>query len=425
MNRAQPYNLWTLKFYDKALEDAYQDDYFGKRLKQHRVAVLGGALLYAIFAILDWVTLPDQKELCWIIRFCFVCPMLLLAYGFSYLKSYRKLHSLNTCFAGIAASGGIIAMIAIAPSPGSYLYYAGLLLCSMYFYEQIPDHFISNGLAWGSFILYLIVAGWLTATPGMVLFSNVFIYFFFNISGMLVCYSMELSRRQDFLQRTTIERQARELAQALEEKERQRRRAEELALKDPLTGLSNRRHFLEVAVREYKRNLRGRYRLSVMLLDIDHFKSVNDNFGHAVGDRTLQKVAATIVENVRDTDMACRYGGEEFAVLLPETDLLTAHQIGERLLRRIEGTTISVEGRALNVSASMGIACMAGEDALSFDVLLERADRMLYQAKQSGRNRVRLWELRPSADGTAVRCHVVADPVAGWPAGTAGPGNIE
>lgn len=395
VEKDKPYNFWTLRFFDKEQEGAFREDDFVNSLKKHRTACLEGAFLYAIFAILDWVILPEQKAICWIIRFCFVCPVLISAYFFSFTKVYRKVQTAITFLVGFSISGGVIVMISIAPSPGDYLYYAGLLLCVMFFYGQMPDHLISNCLSWGTFGLYLIAAVQFTATPGKVLFSNTFIYFVFNIAGMFVCYTLELSRRLDYLQRLTIERQAEQLVSALRDTEQQRQRAEQLSLQDPLTGLANRRHFFEVAAKEYERKLRYRHSLSIMLLDIDHFKSVNDTFGHAVGDQVLQKVAAIIAGSVRKSDLVCRYGGEEFAVLLPDTDSSTARQLGERLLRRIEQAVIILENTQVSISASMGIAGLTEEEAVPPLVLVDRADQVLYQAKNAGRNQLRLWERQP------------------------------
>lgn len=392
MKNNKPYNLVTLKFHDKAQEDAYREEDLFNSLKKHRTAWLEATFLYAIFGVLDGVILPDQKEICWIIRFFFVCPLLLGTYFFSFTKAYRKFQTATILLVGLVVSAGLIAMIAIVPSPGNYLYYAGLLLCSLFYYGKIPGHLIANCLSWGTFGLYLIAAVLFTATPWTFLFSNTFIYFFFNVAGMSVCYSMELSRRLNYLQQLTIERQAGELEQSLRDTELQRQKAEKLSLQDPLTGLANRRHFFEVAAKEFERKLRYRHGLSIMMLDIDRFKTVNDTFGHAVGDRVLQKVAAIITGTVRQCDLACRYGGEEFAVLLPEAGPHKVRQIGERLLRSIEQAAVVLETGQVSISASMGIAGLAEEEDAPLETLLERADQMLYQAKNSGRNQLRLWQ---------------------------------
>jgi diguanylate cyclase len=389
------FNLLTLRFFDKDLEADFRNDCFVKSLKKDRTAALVGAFLYAIFGILDWVVIPDKRQVSWIIRYGFVCPLLIWTYFFSFTGIYRKLQKLNIFFVGFASSLGLITIICIASSPGNYLYYAGLLLCVLFYYAQIPDHLISNCLAWSTFFLYVAASYLFTGIPGFFLFNNSFIFFFFNIAGMFVCYSLEISRRSDYLQRLTIQQQAEQLRQALYEVESERRKAEQLSLKDPLTGLANRRHFFAVAAKEFERKNRHRHSLTVMLLDIDHFKNVNDTYGHGVGDQVLQKVADTITGTIRSSDLACRFGGEEFAVLLPETDREAAIRLGERLLRNIEQGGFATDKGAIFISASMGIAALAEEEEASSNLLLERADQMLYQAKNAGRNQLRVWSLPP------------------------------
>jgi diguanylate cyclase (GGDEF)-like protein len=119
----------------------------------------------------------------------------------------------------------------------------------------------------------------------------------------------------------------------------------------------------------------------MMLLDIDHFKNVNDALGHAVGDQVLQKAADTIAGTIRSSDLACRFGGEEFAMLLPETVRESAIRLGERLLRNIERGDITTDKGSILISGSMGIATLAEDEEASLSILLERADQMLYRQK--------------------------------------------
>ncbi|HWQ07774.1 MAG TPA: GGDEF domain-containing protein, partial [Holophaga sp.] len=164
-----------------------------------------------------------------------------------------------------------------------------------------------------------------------------------------------------------------------------------LATTDPLTSLYNRRQFFELGAAELSRARRHKRSLGAIMLDIDHFKNVNDQFGHQAGDKVLAEVARFMREEVRVTDVCGRYGGEEFAVLLPEADLETTRQTAERVRRRLEDHALSANGETLRVTASLGAAATeAGE--LELDVLLGRSDVALYRAKQGGRNRVCAWE---------------------------------
>jgi two-component system cell cycle response regulator len=163
----------------------------------------------------------------------------------------------------------------------------------------------------------------------------------------------------------------------------------ELALTDPLTGLYNRRYMeTHVGTLVERSAARGKA-LSVLILDIDYFKSINDNFGHDTGDDVLREFAERLKASIRGIDLACRFGGEEFVVVMPDTDLGVATLVAERIRRRIAGEPFPIEkgARGIEVTISIGIAARMGpQDNASH--MLKRADEALYRAKRDGRNRV-------------------------------------
>jgi len=163
----------------------------------------------------------------------------------------------------------------------------------------------------------------------------------------------------------------------------------EMAITDQLTGLHNRRYMsrhLDTLLSSAKKNDRP---MAFVIMDIDFFKQVNDSYGHDIGDEVLKEFANRINANVRGLDLACRYGGEEFVVVMPDTDLAFACNIAERLRQSIETTPVKISRApgALNITISIGIAKTEGEGDTA-DALLHRADQALYRAKRSGRNRV-------------------------------------
>ena len=160
-----------------------------------------------------------------------------------------------------------------------------------------------------------------------------------------------------------------------------------LSSTDGLTGVHNHRHFQERLREEFRRAQRYDDALSLILLDLDHFKDVNDRFGHAAGDRVLREVASALQQGVRDTDLVARYGGEEFAVLLPRTHLTCALTVAERVRRELRALRPGDEGR-LQVTASLGVSSFPHRAVLSPEQLLLTADEALYQAKREGRDRV-------------------------------------
>lgn len=175
----------------------------------------------------------------------------------------------------------------------------------------------------------------------------------------------------------------------------------EISAKDSLTGLYNRWYVLEKIDSEMNRALRHGYPMSVLMLDLDHFKQINDSYGHPAGDAVLKSVGLTLKESCRVYDVAGRYGGEEFCIVLPDTKVDGTNVVAERIRTRLESTQVPVGSgsKSINVTASIGIAGMDSVEAngvLSASALVERADRALYAAKHHGRNRVELWAPSPS-----------------------------
>jgi diguanylate cyclase (GGDEF)-like protein len=163
----------------------------------------------------------------------------------------------------------------------------------------------------------------------------------------------------------------------------------EMATVDALTKLYIRRHFEQRLTEEVRRAIRYQAPLSLMLIDIDHFKKFNDTYGHAVGDEVLRHVAGVIRRNVReDLDIPARYGGEEMLVLMPETVCEGGVMLAERVRAAIEATELrGPKGESLRVTVSIGVASLPG-DALTEEDLMERADQAMYVSKREGRNRV-------------------------------------
>ena len=157
---------------------------------------------------------------------------------------------------------------------------------------------------------------------------------------------------------------------------------------DTLTGLFNYRHLQECLDTELERTRRTRNPTALIMLDLDHFKRVNDNWGHEVGNQALKSTAAILKASLRKLDIPCRYGGEEFALVLPGTSLLPAIEVAERIRSSIAATPLEIGGEELMLSASLGVEIFRADMQLSADEFIHLADGYLYQAKQEGRDRV-------------------------------------
>ena len=165
-----------------------------------------------------------------------------------------------------------------------------------------------------------------------------------------------------------------------------------LANTDELTGLANRRHFLDILDREIlQAKIRGSS-LAVMMFDVDHFKNINDNYGHVVGDKILQQLSAVLNNNIYPLDIAARYGGEEFIAIMPSMPANVAESRANKLRLAIDNNNWDVNGKQISITCSVGVAVFRGDDSSDPYDIIKRADEALYAAKERGRNCVVMWE---------------------------------
>jgi diguanylate cyclase len=169
-----------------------------------------------------------------------------------------------------------------------------------------------------------------------------------------------------------------------EQLKEQVRKKQEEATHDPLTGVANRLAYNQKIESEIARNKRYQSPLTLMVWDIDKFKSINDSYGHAAGDKVLKVIAKLLSSNIRETDFVARFGGEEFVIVMPETEINAAEGVAEKLRTTIENSEFHFRGKRVVITASCGIAEIKHNE--TEEQLFQRADDALYEAKDSGRN---------------------------------------
>ncbi|SHJ68289.1 diguanylate cyclase (GGDEF) domain-containing protein [Malonomonas rubra DSM 5091] len=168
---------------------------------------------------------------------------------------------------------------------------------------------------------------------------------------------------------------------------------QKMALTDPLTELGNRATFDLSIKQATARTQRSGFPVSLLMIDLDHFKQFNDTYGHQAGDNVLRKVAKAIRTSARDSDICCRYGGEEFAIILPDTDANNAKVLADRIHREVAQVSDRMHQFQHQITVSIGISCATLKGTTHPKTLVEEADRALYQAKSNGRNRTETWHL--------------------------------
>ncbi|MBU1882500.1 GGDEF domain-containing protein [bacterium] len=228
-----------------------------------------------------------------------------------------------------------------------------------------------------------------------------------NYSELLLAANIELGRinlTYEQMNRELIaaKRRAEELAEQLSDANH---KLEEMANLDSLTKIFNRRVFETLITREFYRSNRYGHALSCIMIDLDHFKEINDGQGHLVGDHVLREVAGILESKLRKSDYLARYGGDEFIVISPEANNHAAMVIAEKLRRAVESCQIEIEGRTITTTVSLGIATFDSSSGISSEKeLVERADKNLYFAKHNGRNRA--WPVsRSKKQPTAEKKH--------------------
>jgi diguanylate cyclase (GGDEF)-like protein len=259
-----------------------------------------------------------------------------------------------------------------------YLVYSGGVESTgpLWIFLVAPVSLFLKGLKQGliSIAVFLLVVCTILFYPSDVLlqadYTHIFktrlIYSFLTITFLSACY--EFSRQQSY-------QYVKDLS----------RKYEELSKFDPLTGVSNRRSATSKLEREQRRVLQKEAPLSIILCDVDHFKAVNDEFGHEAGDQVLVELATLLSSSLRKQDLVARWGGEEFLLILPGTDGKAARHIAEKIHRRLAESTMTLAGKDVNVTISMGYAEVGIDEDIKAAIAV--ADKYLYQAKSAGRNR--------------------------------------
>lgn len=162
---------------------------------------------------------------------------------------------------------------------------------------------------------------------------------------------------------------------------------EKLSEIDELTQLPNRRYFQQEVVKEINRANRYNNTLALLMLDLDHFKHINDTSGHLAGDEALKFLSKLLMNSVRDSDFLCRYGGEEFLILLPQTNSLNAYKASEKIRENVQNASFNFENKTIPITVSIGIAIKTPELDINYEKFIAMADQALYKAKESGRNK--------------------------------------
>lgn len=373
---------WGASFRDAAMERSFQ--YANMAATRQYLMLLAGAGLAGalLTAYAGWINLPADSAA---FRFGTAWRFLLAAAAVGVMLFVRRVKhpwQLYACNAAVLSMGYLaIALRSSAPAGAEpeitvlHVTQNGLtliLIVSMAQLVLVPGWFTVNAAISAAALacaLFVMLA-WPDPPINPLDISSVAFVGFLFILGM--GYSAQRMRRESFFARTRLQEANLQLNR--------------LATMDHLTGCANRRHFYAQAEAELTRSRRYSRDLGLVIMDVDHFKAINDEYGHAAGDAALQTLTECIREGLRELDVLGRIGGEEFALLLPETSRGEAVTIAERMRHRVDDLRIEYDGHELGLTASFGVTSREAGD-LRLDSIMRRADRALYEAKAAGRNR--------------------------------------
>jgi diguanylate cyclase (GGDEF)-like protein len=288
----------------------------------------------------------------------------------------------------ILTCASIILILELSHHPNVVHYHTGIILIVMFGNIVVRLRFWhAFSVSWLTFLLYVLTVSRIAPMPPSVMINSSVVLFSAIIISLIANYQMENDLRWNYLRNLLMEIETIRLEKAKDELER-------LSSADVLTGLANRRLFDTFLDREWRMGIRYRTQLSLLFLDVDDFKAYNDHYGHQAGDICLQKIAAVINECVcRPHDLCARYGGEEFIVLLPNTSLESTLDVAEKIRKSVELENIPHAYALVKpyVTISIGIASMIPQAGLNQNLLVEMADKALYNAKKFGKNQIQLF----------------------------------
>ena len=389
---------WNGEFIAPALESTFKEENLKSDFKIIRLATILTSLAYVMGGMANYITFGVNTSF-WAISSMRLAALVaaLSAFVATYRTANRKIvdHLILLYFSTLVFGDSVEAFLTPTDSLPEL---PGLALIVLIYYMFYPTRLylmIIGGLLAG--ICYTSTVG-LTHGPGIELFANAIVAFLLlNAFGIYHVRTMSRIQRMRFQALKSEKKANVQLQQEIAERQKAQQKLFELATVDELTQVFNRRFFLEMAEKEFSRAKRHGQNMAVMMIDLDHFKAVNDNYGHSVGDEVLKTVSMVFRKNLREEDIIGRIGGEEFAVVLPETQQVEARQAAERIRQAVQNHTVVWGGREIGVTVSLGIIAGSPEGVQGLDQWIILADKALYSAKEGGRNQVVLAEtLSPS-----------------------------
>ena len=370
-----------LSFSDKELESSYVDDLGKSSIVMVRFGIILGFLLFSVYGVVDLYAYPSTYKELWTIR-AVMGMFLIVSFLYTYNKNYcPNLQKLNVLIVHVLGFTLIYLYSFKIETDFVYIFVASYVLLIIGSFTVFGLKFF-NALVSNLFIIIFVTIIFYLQFD---LISNV-LYGILFMSAMCITiissYFSEIQKRKLFLKEIYSNKILSELKNTQEE-------LKERAEKDYLTDLYNRRYLTSISNKLVKIAKRKNQSMCIILIDIDHFKKINDTHGHAIGDEVLKQMSSLLKENIRESDVLSRFGGEEFAILLPDTGKDAAFVLADKLRAIIEDRQFEFdEDIKLSITISGGVDSVDINAEKNIEDAINRADKALYRAKDSGRNLV-------------------------------------
>ncbi|MCF8110851.1 MAG: GGDEF domain-containing protein [Desulfobacteraceae bacterium] len=382
-------SLWTAEFLDPFTEAAYRKRNAGFNIRHTRFGLGLWGVLLILFIYNDYINLGPVSGF-WILFAMRLTVSAVILVFTVVIGRHPGLVMNGHGIAGLLVFGWtgfflIFFFLPISQMPWIIAMVMAMLIGQFVF---IPNRVVTGLAAALYAMIGTMISVYLVAGSGPSELVGLFLMLLVPTgTGLFVCGRFQLEHRRSFAMLLAAESANAELQRQIRAREELEKKLKEQAETDPLTGLYNRRRYETMFIREFQRIKRYGGPMSVLVLDLDHFKRVNDTYGHSAGDVVLQEVAALCRRQLRQVDIIGRLGGEEFVIMLPDTGISDAMTVAERLRKEIESTEIVTDRNRLYITATIGAAEIVHEDQ-GIEDLVRRADAALYRGKQEGRNRV-------------------------------------
>ncbi len=380
---------WLAEFKNRDTELAYQKYFQHMINRQLRIVLIVWAILLLLFAVPDLEALGATRPFFYLLSYRMVIALTLLLVAI-HIKSETDFFKISYIITAIVIAGFTGFMLLFHFRPDIVQWIVGVIMIQIVALMMfIPIRFSLAFLGGLYGVLITLATRWAMGSSKANLIGLFFVLMLPFVLGAATAMRLGVSQRKQFALLSQTEEINQELALEIDRRRALELKLTEMAATDPLTGLYNRREYEMLFTHEIERARRADTPLSVCIVDLDHFKKINDSYGHGAGDEVLRRTANLLKDKLRSMDIVGRLGGEEFIILLPQTTIDQAAMIGNRLLEALAATEIETGVVTIRITATIGIAQLLEKDP-DFNAIIQRADEALYRGKETGRNRVEI-----------------------------------